>query len=135
MLRLICTGFLCSTRFGGRAASPSGRPDRARWQSNHVTSCGSRDRIDPVSILNIRRPPHPTLHFPSSSIELCPPHLHRLITITRHLTQTTPTMSGRTVAQVAGITALTAVTGLLGYAIYFDYQRRNNPEFRKGISG
>jgi len=44
-------------------------------------------------------------------------------------------MSGRTVAQVAGITALTAVTGLLGYAIYFDYQRRNNPEFRKGISG
>jgi import receptor subunit TOM20 len=43
-------------------------------------------------------------------------------------------MSGRTVAQVAGITALTAVTGLLGYAIYFDYQRRNNPEFRKGIS-
>lgn len=49
--------------------------------------------------------------------------------------RTTLIMSGRTAAQVAGITALTAVTGLLGYAIYFDYQRRNNPEFRKGISG
>lgn len=36
--------------------------------------------------------------------------------------------------QIALITAGAAVTGVLGYALYFDYMRRNSPEFRKGLS-
>jgi import receptor subunit TOM20 len=35
--------------------------------------------------------------------------------------------------QVALITAGAAVTGVLGYALYFDYMRRNSPAFRKGL--
>ncbi|ORY32130.1 mitochondrial outer membrane translocase complex, subunit Tom20 domain-containing protein [Naematelia encephala] len=42
-------------------------------------------------------------------------------------------MSARTASQVAVITAAAALTGLVGYAFYFDYQRRNNPDFRKGL--
>jgi import receptor subunit TOM20 len=42
-------------------------------------------------------------------------------------------MSARSATQIALLTAATAVTGLVGYAVYFDYMRRNNPEFRKNI--
>ncbi|KAL1413487.1 mitochondrial import receptor subunit tom20 [Vanrija albida] len=35
--------------------------------------------------------------------------------------------------QIALITAGTAAAGLLGYVVYFDYMRRNSPEFRKGL--
>lgn len=34
---------------------------------------------------------------------------------------------------IVSITVGTAVTGFLAYAVYFDYQRRNNPEFRKAL--
>ncbi|KAH7030902.1 mitochondrial outer membrane translocase complex, subunit Tom20 domain-containing protein [Microdochium trichocladiopsis] len=34
---------------------------------------------------------------------------------------------------VATISVATAVTGLFAYAVYFDYQRRANPEFRKTL--
>lgn len=34
---------------------------------------------------------------------------------------------------IVSISVGTAVTGLLAYAIYFDYQRRNNPEFRRAL--
>ena len=34
------------------------------------------------------------------------------------------------VAAIAG----TAVTGFLAYAVYFDYKRRNDPEFRKTLN-
>lgn len=37
-------------------------------------------------------------------------------------------------SQIALISAGAAVTGVLGYAVYFDYMRRNSPEFRKGLS-
>ncbi|KAK1927382.1 MAS20 protein import receptor-domain-containing protein [Papiliotrema laurentii] len=39
----------------------------------------------------------------------------------------------RSAASVAAWTAGTALVGLLGYAVYFDYQRRNNPDFRKSL--
>lgn len=39
----------------------------------------------------------------------------------------------RSTARIAAITAGTTLVGLLGYAVYFDYQRRNNPEFRKSL--
>ncbi|ORX38243.1 mitochondrial outer membrane translocase complex, subunit Tom20 domain-containing protein [Kockovaella imperatae] len=42
-------------------------------------------------------------------------------------------MASRTPAQVALITTGAILTGLVGYAVYFDYQRRHNPEFRKSI--
>ncbi|WVR09384.1 hypothetical protein IAU60_006451 [Kwoniella sp. DSM 27419] len=35
--------------------------------------------------------------------------------------------------RIAGTTAAVALTGLVGYAVYFDYMRRNSPEFRKGL--
>ncbi|WRT68678.1 uncharacterized protein IL334_005657 [Kwoniella shivajii] len=35
--------------------------------------------------------------------------------------------------RIAGATAAVALTGFLGYAVYFDYMRRNSPEFRKGL--
>lgn len=35
--------------------------------------------------------------------------------------------------QVALITAGAAVTSVVGYALYFDYMRRNSPTFRKGL--
>lgn len=35
--------------------------------------------------------------------------------------------------QVALLTAGAAVTGVLGYAVYFDYMRRNSATFRKGL--
>ncbi|KXJ92261.1 mitochondrial outer membrane translocase complex, subunit Tom20 domain-containing protein [Microdochium bolleyi] len=34
---------------------------------------------------------------------------------------------------VATISVATAVTGVFAYAVYFDYQRRANPEFRKNL--
>jgi import receptor subunit TOM20 len=42
-------------------------------------------------------------------------------------------MSARSATQIVLLTAATAVTGLVGYAVYFDYMRRNNPDFRKSI--
>lgn len=39
----------------------------------------------------------------------------------------------RTAGQIALITAGTLATGALGYAIYFDYMRRNSPEFRRSL--
>jgi import receptor subunit TOM20 len=42
-------------------------------------------------------------------------------------------MSARSATQIVLLTAATAVTGLVGYAVYFDYMRRNNPDFRKNI--
>ncbi len=42
-------------------------------------------------------------------------------------------MSARTAGQIALITAGAAVTGFIGYAFYFDYQRRHNPAFRKNL--
>ena len=43
-------------------------------------------------------------------------------------------MANRSTAQVALLTTGALLTGALGYALYFDYQRRHNPEFRKSIS-
>ena len=37
-------------------------------------------------------------------------------------------------AQIALITVGTLLAGAAGYAVYFDYMRRNSPEFRKGLS-
>jgi len=34
---------------------------------------------------------------------------------------------------VVSISVGTVVTGLLAYAVYFDYRRRNDPEFRKAL--
>ncbi|KAI0106255.1 mitochondrial import receptor subunit tom-20 [Nemania sp. FL0031] len=34
---------------------------------------------------------------------------------------------------IATISVATAATGLLAYAVYFDYQRRKNPDFRKTL--
>ncbi|KAK5947626.1 mitochondrial import receptor subunit tom20 [Knufia obscura] len=34
---------------------------------------------------------------------------------------------------IVSITVGTMVTGVLAYAVYFDYQRRTNPEFRKAL--
>ncbi|KAI1179453.1 mitochondrial import receptor subunit tom-20 [Nemania sp. FL0916] len=34
---------------------------------------------------------------------------------------------------IATISVATAATGLLAYAVYFDYQRRANPDFRKNL--
>ncbi|KAI1422410.1 mitochondrial import receptor subunit tom-20 [Xylaria sp. FL1777] len=34
---------------------------------------------------------------------------------------------------IATISVATAATGLLAYALYFDYQRRANPDFRKNL--
>jgi hypothetical protein len=43
-------------------------------------------------------------------------------------------MSQRSSAgQIALLTTGVIVTGFLGYAVYFDYQRRNSASFRKGI--
>ncbi|WWC90425.1 uncharacterized protein L201_005360 [Kwoniella dendrophila CBS 6074] len=42
-------------------------------------------------------------------------------------------MSASTPLRIAGATAAVAVTGFLGYAVYFDYMRRNSPEFRKSL--
>ncbi|KAG0676965.1 hypothetical protein C6P40_001039 [Pichia californica] len=36
-------------------------------------------------------------------------------------------------ANAVSVTFLTAAAGALGYCVYFDYQRRNNVEFRKSI--
>ncbi|KAL7422603.1 mitochondrial import receptor subunit tom20 [Cryptotrichosporon argae] len=36
-------------------------------------------------------------------------------------------------AQVSLVATATAVTGVLGYAVYFDYKRRNDATFRKAI--
>ena len=46
---------------------------------------------------------------------------------------TTTTMSSRvsTVLTVAGVTVF---GGLVAYAVYFDYKRRNDVEFRKRLS-
>ncbi|KAK4683560.1 hypothetical protein P7C73_g6684, partial [Tremellales sp. Uapishka_1] len=35
--------------------------------------------------------------------------------------------------RIALISTATVVTGLVGYAVYFDYMRRNNSSFRKGL--
>ena len=40
----------------------------------------------------------------------------------------------RSAGQIAAITAATALTGIVGYAVYFDYMRRNSADFRKGLS-
>ncbi|AWU76770.1 hypothetical protein CAS74_000709 [Pichia kudriavzevii] len=37
-------------------------------------------------------------------------------------------------ANAASVTFLTLAAGALGYCFYFDYQRRNNPEFRRAIN-
>jgi mitochondrial import receptor subunit TOM20 len=37
-------------------------------------------------------------------------------------------------ALVGGITAAAATVGVVGYAVYFDYKRRNDPEFRRELS-
>jgi hypothetical protein len=42
-------------------------------------------------------------------------------------------MSNRS-AQIALVTVGTLLAGAAGYAVYFDYMRRNSPEFRKGLS-
>ncbi|WVQ81828.1 hypothetical protein IAT38_003955 [Cryptococcus sp. DSM 104549] len=42
-------------------------------------------------------------------------------------------MSTSAPVRIAGLTAAVAVTGLLGYAVYFDYMRRNSTEFRRGL--
>lgn len=34
---------------------------------------------------------------------------------------------------VLGLTGATVVTGLLGYAVYFDHKRRNDPAFRSAL--
>ncbi|EDO17103.1 hypothetical protein Kpol_1025p23 [Vanderwaltozyma polyspora DSM 70294] len=36
-------------------------------------------------------------------------------------------------SRVLAVTGALTALSLTGYAIYFDYQRRNNPEFRKGL--
>ena len=36
-------------------------------------------------------------------------------------------------ANSATVTFLTLAAGAVGYCFFFDYQRRNNPEFRKAI--
>lgn len=36
-------------------------------------------------------------------------------------------------ANPASVTFLTLAAGALGYCLYFDYQRRHNPDFRKSI--
>ena len=43
-------------------------------------------------------------------------------------------MASRSTTQIALLATAAAVTGVVGYAVYFDYQRRHNPEFRKGLS-
>ncbi|KAK8854551.1 hypothetical protein IAR55_003290 [Kwoniella newhampshirensis] len=42
-------------------------------------------------------------------------------------------MSSSPALRVAGATAAVAVTGFLGYAVYFDYMRRNSADFRKSL--
>ncbi|WVN86285.1 uncharacterized protein L203_101448 [Cryptococcus depauperatus CBS 7841] len=42
-------------------------------------------------------------------------------------------MSSFSPIKTAGTIAAVAATGFLGYAIYFDYMRRNSPEFRKSL--
>jgi import receptor subunit TOM20 len=44
-----------------------------------------------------------------------------------HSTHNQPAMRASTVLSVTGVTL---VTGFLGYAVYFDYKRRNDPAFR-----
>lgn len=38
-----------------------------------------------------------------------------------------------TASQIVTITTATLVTGALGYAVYFDYKRRNDPQFRSKL--
>ncbi|WWD19313.1 hypothetical protein CI109_103771 [Kwoniella shandongensis] len=42
-------------------------------------------------------------------------------------------MSSSPALRIAGATAAVVATGFLGYAVYFDYMRRNSPEFRKSL--
>jgi import receptor subunit TOM20 len=35
---------------------------------------------------------------------------------------------------VVGATAAIAASALVGYAVYFDYKRRHDPEFRRTLS-
>lgn len=35
---------------------------------------------------------------------------------------------------VVGATAAIAASALVGYAVYFDYKRRHDPEFRRALS-
>ena len=37
-------------------------------------------------------------------------------------------------SRAIALTAAAALTGAVGYAVYFDYMRRNNPDFRRSIS-
>ncbi|CAR24239.1 Mitochondrial import receptor subunit TOM20 [Lachancea thermotolerans] len=37
------------------------------------------------------------------------------------------------IARILAVTGLTATVAIAGYAAYFDYQRRNNPDFRKSL--
>jgi import receptor subunit TOM20 len=41
--------------------------------------------------------------------------------------------SGLRPATIIGITASTILTGVIAYAVYFDYKRRNDAEFRKAL--
>lgn len=43
-------------------------------------------------------------------------------------------MTSRSPATIALYTTGAILTGLVGYAVYFDYMRRNSPEFRKNLS-
>jgi len=42
-------------------------------------------------------------------------------------------MSARSATTIASITLGAAAVAGIGYCFYFDHQRRNNPEFRKGL--
>lgn len=43
------------------------------------------------------------------------------------------TEPGIRTSTIVGITASTVVTGLIAYALYFDYRRRTDPEFRRQL--
>lgn len=61
---------------------------------------------------------HPScnIYFPSGELKLA----------YKHSTMVQP-------STVVAITLSTAATGLLTYAVYFDYRRRNDPEFRRQL--
>lgn len=43
------------------------------------------------------------------------------------------TNMAQTAGRIALLTAGAVATGFVGYAIYFDYMRRNSPDFRRSL--